>query len=99
MERNPQHNPLADVRVRQAINCAIDRNLGLKVAFAGLGNPATSAIPEGVQFYQKQDDPDYGYAPDKAKALLKAAGYPEGLDLKLWVTALVTQSLRSSPSG
>ena len=95
MAINTQHKPLADVRVRQAINYAIDRNLWLKVAFAGLGKPATSAIPEGVQFYQKQNDPDYGYAPDKAKALLKAAGYPQGLDLKLWVTN-ATASVRAA---
>ena len=95
MAINTQHKPLADVRVRQAINYAIDRNLWLKVAFAGLGKPATSAMPEGVQFYEKQSDPDYHYAPDKAKALLKAAGYPNGLDLKLWVTN-ATASVRAA---
>lgn len=95
MAINTQHKPLADVRVRQAINYAIDRNLWLKVAFAGMGKPATSAIPEGVQFYQKQSEPNYRYAPDEAKALLKAAGYPNGLDLKLWTTN-ATASVRAA---
>ncbi|WP_416411193.1 glutathione ABC transporter substrate-binding protein [Pantoea sp. App145] len=95
MAINTQHKPLADLRVRQAINYAIDRNLWLKVAFAGMGKPATSAIPEGVQFYQKQSDPNYRYAPDEAKALLKAAGYPNGLDLKLWTTN-ATASVRAA---
>ncbi|HAU5565316.1 TPA: glutathione ABC transporter substrate-binding protein [Serratia fonticola] len=95
MAINTQHKPLADVRVRQAINYAIDRNLWLKVAFAGMGKPASSAMPEGVQFYQKQSEPDYHYAPDEAKALLKAAGYPNGLDLKLWTTN-TTASVRAA---
>ncbi|MCE0492250.1 glutathione ABC transporter substrate-binding protein [Pantoea sp. Mb-10] len=95
MAINTQHKPLADVRVRQAINYALDRNLWLKVAFAGMGKPATSAMPEGVQFWQKQATPDYRYAPDKAKALLKEAGYPNGLDLKLWVTN-ATASVRAA---
>ena len=95
MAINTQHKPLNDVRVRQAINYAIDRDLWLKVAFAGMGKPASSAIPEGVQFYQKQSAPNYRYAPDEAKALLKAAGYPNGLDLKLWVTN-ATASVRAA---
>ncbi|ORM61733.1 glutathione ABC transporter substrate-binding protein [Pantoea rodasii] len=95
MAINTQHKPLADVRVRQAINYAIDRNLWLKVAFAGMGKPASSAMPEGVQFYQKQSEPNYHYAPDEAKALLKAAGYPNGLDLKLWTTN-TTASVRAA---
>lgn len=95
MAINTQHKPLADVRVRQAINYAIDRNLWLKVAFAGMGKPASSAMPEGVQFYQKQAEPNYHYDVDKAKALLKEAGYPNGLDLKLWTTN-TTASVRAA---
>lgn len=95
MAINTQHKALADVRVRQAINYAINRDLWLKVGFAGMGTPATSAIPAGVQFYQKQGEPNYRYAPDEAKALLKAAGYPNGLDLKLWSTN-ATASVRAA---
>ncbi|MBP2170364.1 glutathione transport system substrate-binding protein [Erwinia toletana] len=86
MSLNTQHKPLADVRVRQALNYAINRDLFLKVGFGGMGKPATSAMPSGVQFYQKQTDVDYSYNPEKAKALLKEAGYGNGLDLKLWST-------------
>ena len=95
MAINTQHKPLADVRVRQAINYAIDRDLWLKVAFAGMGKAATSAMPEGVQFYQKQTEPNYRYSVDQAKALLKEAGYPNGLDLKLWTTN-ATASVRAA---
>jgi len=86
MALNTQHKPLADVRVRQAINYAINRDLWLKVGFAGMGTPATSAMPAGVQFYEKQTGVDYSYNPEKAKALLKEAGYASGLDLQLWST-------------
>ncbi|WP_312054154.1 glutathione ABC transporter substrate-binding protein [Pantoea brenneri] len=95
MAINTQHKALADVRVRQAINYAIDRSLWLKVGFAGMGTPARSAIPEGVQFYQPQSEPNYRYAPDEAKKLLQAAGYGQGLDLKLWCTN-ATASVRAA---
>lgn len=95
MAINTLHKPLADVRVRQAINYAINRDIWLKVAYAGMGQPATSAIPPAVQFYAKQRDPDYHYNPEKAKALLQAAGYGNGLALKLWVTD-TTASVRAA---
>lgn len=95
MAINTQHKSLADVRVRQAINYAINRDIWLKVAYAGMGKPATSAIPPAVQFYARQSEPDYSYNPEKAKALLKEAGFANGLDLKLWVTN-ATASVRAA---
>jgi len=95
MAVNTGNKTLADVRVRQALNYAIDRDLWLKVVFAGMGTPATSAIPERVQFYEKQAEPHYSYDPAKAKALLKEAGYPNGIDLKLWSTN-ATASVRAA---
>ncbi|TKI04889.1 glutathione ABC transporter substrate-binding protein [Martelella alba] len=92
---NNSKKALADTRVRQALNYAVDRNLWLKVVFAGMGTPATSAIPERVQFYQKQTEPRYSYDPAKAKALLTQAGYPNGLSLKLWCTN-ATASVRAA---
>lgn len=81
---NTQIKEFKDVRVRQAINYAIDRNLWLKVGFAGLGSPSTSPLPQNVQFYQKQAEPDYSYNIAKAKALLKEAGYPDGFEVEMW---------------
>lgn len=77
---------LKDVRVRQALNYAINRDLWLKVGFAGMGETATSPIAPNVQFWQKQTTPAYDYNPKKAKELLKEAGYETGLTLKLWTT-------------
>ncbi|TPG64688.1 glutathione ABC transporter substrate-binding protein [Ewingella americana] len=81
---NTQKKEFSDVRVRQAINYAIDRNLWLKVGFAGLGSPSTSPLPKNVQFYEKQTSPDYSYNIAKAKALMKDAGYENGFDVELW---------------
>ncbi|MGC6387135.1 glutathione ABC transporter substrate-binding protein [Ewingella sp. S1.OA.A_B6] len=81
---NTQKKEFSDVRVRQAINYAIDRNLWLKVGFAGLGSPSTSPLPKNVQFYEKQTTPDYSYNIAKAKELMKAAGYEKGFDVELW---------------
>lgn len=86
MAINTQHKELADVRVRQALNYALDRNLWLKVNAASMGVPAHSAMAPNVQFYEKQSSPDYSYNPEMAKKLLKEAGYENGLELKLWTS-------------
>lgn len=78
--------PLNDIRVRQALNYAINRDIWLKVGFAGMGVPASSAMAPDVQFFARQTSPNYTYNPEKAKALLKEAGYANGLSLKLWTT-------------
>lgn len=81
---NTQMKQFKDVRVRQAINYAIDRNLWLKVVAAGMGEVATSPLPSHVQFYQKQSSPDYTYNLAKAKELMKEAGYSDGFDVEMW---------------
>lgn len=86
MAINTQHKELSDVRVRQALNYALDRNLWLKVNAASMGVPAHSAMAPNVQFYKKQSSPDYSYNPEMAKKLLKEAGYENGLELKLWTS-------------
>jgi len=51
MAINTQHKAMADIRVRQAMNYAINRDIWLKVNSAGLGVPATSPLSPNVQFY------------------------------------------------
>ncbi len=92
---NTQHKSLQDIRVRQAINYAINRDIWLKVGFAGMGTPADSAMSPNVQFHQKQTVPDYAYNPEKARALLKEAGYDQSQTLQLWV-ANKTSAVRSA---
>ncbi|SFZ85920.1 peptide/nickel transport system substrate-binding protein [Devosia enhydra] len=83
---NMSQPPLDDIRVRQAIAHAVDR-AGL-VAFRGemLTREATSVIPSGYLGHEPQDLPEYD--PEKARALLAEAGYPDGIDLKTVQTTL-----------
>ena len=73
---NNQKAPFNDVRVRQAINYAINKDAYCAVVKNGIAVPATSVIGPAVQYY-KGNDP-YEYNPEKAKELLAEAGYPDG---------------------
>ena len=72
--------PMDDVRVRQAINYAIDRVAYTKAIAAGYGQPAYTSVPPGHWAYDEKAASYYQYDPDKAKALLKEAG-AEGVEL------------------
>lgn len=73
---------LKDVRVRQALNHAIDREAILKNLYRGLGEVSNGVVAKQVEY--AIDPGAYGYDPDKARALLKAAGFADGLDLTVW---------------
>ncbi|KUF09713.1 ABC transporter substrate-binding protein [Pseudoponticoccus marisrubri] len=82
LSTNNQMAPLDDVRVRQAIAHAIDRQAIIDGAMFGLGTPI------GTHF--APHNPDYvdltglsGHDPDKARALLEEAGYPDGFTTTL----------------
>ncbi|WP_116134810.1 ABC transporter substrate-binding protein [Tropicimonas sp. IMCC34043] len=70
--------PWSDVRVRQALGLAIDRQLLVDIILEGLGRPAYDSIvaPE-IEYYT--DKPEIMYDPEGAKALLAEAGYPDGI--------------------
>ena len=74
--------PLDDVRVRQALNYAIDRATLSKSILNGTGRPALQYAPVGDAGYDPSLD-TYTYDPAKAKQLLAAAGYPNGFSMTL----------------
>lgn len=78
-------SPLADVRVRQAINYAVDKQRIIKALVGGVSEPLYSAC-HPVQFGCSTDVTKYAFDPKKAKELLTEAGYPNGFSLEL-VTA------------
>ena len=73
---NTHFKPFTDVRVRQALNYAIDKQQLVKVAVQGYGTVMDSPLPQTVRGYAAQTP--YAYNPDKAKQLLAEAGYPDG---------------------
>jgi peptide/nickel transport system substrate-binding protein len=76
-------NPFKDVRVRKALNLAVDREAIKRVTMRGLSIPAGIMIAPGVQGYAKDIDTVLKYDPAGAKKLLAEAGYPNGIDFTL----------------
>lgn len=76
-------SPLEDVRVRQAINYALDRE-GVSSALLGKwGVPTEQTVTDGESGYVKELEGHYAYNPEKAKALLAEAGYADGFTLQV----------------
>jgi len=79
---NVQHKPFDNVKVRQAVAYAINREALAKVAYAGYAFPSQGIVPQGVKFAYKMQP--WPYDPKKARELLKEAGYPNGFESTLW---------------
>lgn len=77
---NQAIEPLNDVRVRQAIQHAVDLESLVALVLDGHGAPATSALASAFGAY-KDDLPQYPYDPDRAIELLTEAGYADGFDV------------------
>ncbi|MGH7659190.1 MAG: ABC transporter substrate-binding protein [Gemmatimonadales bacterium] len=82
---NTTRGPLQDVRVRQALNYAIDAETILETVIGGRGVLSAGAIPPGLVGYDSTRAP-YPHDPERAKQLLREAGYSNGLVLQLWRT-------------
>ncbi|MFF5963166.1 ABC transporter substrate-binding protein [Streptomyces collinus] len=78
---NTRHKPFDDPRVRQALHYAIDTEKMVEVALKGHGKPSTSFLDEANPSYRRARTV-YDHDPDKAKALLKAAGV-KGLSIEI----------------
>lgn len=74
---------LADVRVRQAINYALDREAIRDQAYAGDGTPTAQQFSINSTAYVAELDERYPYDVDKAKSLLAEAGYADGFVLPM----------------
>jgi len=78
---NVSKPPFDDIRVRRALNMAIDRDLLIEVMFAGDAEPMTGILSEGTIGYCP-DAAEIGYTYDlgRAKELMAEAGYTPGPD-------------------
>lgn len=80
---NMNKAPFDDVRVRQAINLAIDTDLILQGVYNNVGTEATAPMGPGV-WGHNPDLEGWGYDVEKAKQLLAEAGYPDGFKTTIW---------------
>lgn len=81
---NVQKEPFNNVKVRQAISHAIEREAILKGVFKNVGNIVNTTMSPKV-FGHNPNIKGYEYNINKAKELLKEAGYQDGFKTTLWV--------------
>jgi glutathione transport system substrate-binding protein len=89
---NVMKHPYGDLRVRQALNYAVDKAAFAKVVWSGYEDPADSPIPPHLAFHVAQQP--WPYDPAKAKQLLSQAGVGDGFDTEIWANT-TTIALRA----
>jgi peptide/nickel transport system substrate-binding protein len=76
-------NPFKDIRVRKALNLAVDREAIRRVTMRGLSIPAAIMVAPGVRGNEKDIDVPLKLNVAEAKKLLAEAGYPNGFEFQL----------------
>ncbi len=76
-------NPFKDLRVRQAVAHAIDAEAIRAKVMRGFAKPAGTLLVPGVQGYSAEADTRLPFDREKARRLLREAGYPEGFEVTL----------------
>ncbi|WP_334107289.1 peptide-binding protein [Methylobacillus sp.] len=76
---NLKHKPFDDIRVRKAINYAINKQELIDGVLLGMGEPVASPYKPGTRWSNPKLKP-YSYDPDKARALLEDAGFKKNRD-------------------
>ena len=86
MYLNNAEKPFDDVRVRQALCYAVDKQAIIDIAFDGYGSPIGSSMyPAFGKYFDDSLTNYYTKDVDKAKALLADAGYPNGFEMTITV--------------
>lgn len=75
--------PFDDVRVREALAIAIDRDAFVAATQEGTGEVAWGVLPSTHWAYAKSLEPTFAYDPERAKQLLADAGYADGLTIEV----------------
>jgi dipeptide transport system substrate-binding protein len=80
---NVKKKPFGNLKVRQALTMAINRDAIIKAVFRGAGKVAKNPIPPTIWSYNEATKA-YPYDPAAAKKLLAEAGYPNGFETDIW---------------
>ena len=91
---NTARPPFSDLRVRQALAYAVDREEIIQLVSFGFGTPIGSHIPPGTSYYADMTWL-YPHDPDRARELLKEAGYPDGFSATLTLPENYTFHVRT----
>ncbi|MDI2587134.1 ABC transporter substrate-binding protein [Psychrobacillus sp. NEAU-3TGS] len=75
--------PFDNVKVRQALNYAIDKEAIVEAFFEGRAEIAKNPLPSSISGFN-DDITGYEYNPEKAKELLAEAGFADGFEMELW---------------
>jgi len=87
---NHLKKPLDNLKVRLALDYAINKQELVDYILFGYGEVAASMLIPSEAFFN-HDIKDRGYHPDKAKALLAEAGYPNGIEFQFNTTSGITE--------
>jgi glutathione transport system substrate-binding protein len=82
---NTQHEPYRDVKVRQALNYAVDKNAIDKVVLRDFGRPLDAPMAPGVAGYSQVQAGGWPYDVAKARQLLNEGGFPKGFETTMWL--------------
>lgn len=80
---NTEKKPFDNVKVRQALSMAINKQAIIDAVFQGAGKIAKNPIPPTIWSYNDKVK-DYPYDPVAAKKLLAEAGFPNGFETDIW---------------
>lgn len=80
---NTDKEPFDDVRVRRALNYAVDKDAIIRAVYGEAGVPAKNPLPPTMWSYNDEIDP-YPYDPERARELLAEAGYANGFETDIW---------------
>ena len=80
--------PFDNVKVRQALSHAVNKEALIKNFYEGTAEPAKNPMPPSINGYNDEIE-DYEYDLDKAKKMLEEAGFKDGFSVDLWTMPVV----------